>query len=637
MAENIEFAMDTNIRGVEDVKKELASLEKQLEKVTARMEKYREVSGNDSKAKGSKTYKNMQYDYEMLQDKIADLNQELSWFDEHPGIKKQAENVGELKKACVQAGSTVKKLEMNVKKSNKTMSLGAKKLLLYVIGIRSLFDAIRKIKSGITQGLKNLAQFNDGVNPVNESLSRLKSALTQLKNSFGAAFAPILTAVEPVLTRIINLISELVTQIGMLFAKLNGQTTFTRAIKVQEDYAKSLGGVNDKLASFDELNVLSEDSGSANPADMFETVDIEANISGFAQRMYEVINGVKQGIADWFTTVDFQPLIESFGRLKDAVLPIIDKIGKAIAWLLESVLGPMAKFFTEKVLPAAIDVLSAAFTLLDNVIQALTPGFEYIWLNVIKPIGEFAGEVFVKFLNSIKVLISDVADAFKANGDKIGLILQTLGKAIEVLYNFYFRPYLGFIAGVFTGLLEHIGKVVGDIIQVLGGVIEFIAGVFTGDWERAWNGIKNIFSGVWNFILDVYMGVVNAIIDGLNMISVKVPDWLPVPFAGKTFGFNLQRLDLSKYKIPALATGTVVPASSREFIAKLGDNNTETEVVSPLSTMKQAFLEAMAESGFGGNANVNVYLEGNAKGLFRVVRQEASDYFRTTGDNALVF
>ena len=46
---------------------------------------------------------------------------------------------------------------------------------------------------------------------------------------------------------------------------------------------------------------------------------------------------------------------------------------------------------------------------------------------------------------------------------------------------------------MFTGLVD-------GIKQILGGIIEFLTGVFTGDWDRAWNGVKDIFKGVWNVL-----------------------------------------------------------------------------------------------------------------------------------------
>ena len=63
----------------------------------------------------------------------------------------------------------------------------------------------------------------------------------------------------------------------------------------------------------------------------------------------------------------------------------------------------------------------------------------------------------------------------------------------------------------------------------------------------------------------------------------------------------------SMYNMPRLATGTVVPPRAGEFAAILGDNKRETEVVSPLSTMKQALKEALAESG--GSRDITVIME----------------------------
>lgn len=79
-------------------------------------------------------------------------------------------------------------------------------------------------------------------------------------------------------------------------------------------------------------------------------------------------------------------------------------------------------------------------------------------------------------------------------------------------------------------------------------------------------------------------------------------------------------MSFQSYNIPGLATGTVVPPN-REFLARLGDNKQEPEVVSPLSTMKQAFKEALAESGGMGGGSHTTILEVDGKALGRVTYQ----------------
>src|SRR5699024_9376976 len=123
-----------------------------------------------------------------------------------------------------------------------------------------------------------------------------------------------------------------------------------------------------------------------------------------------------------------------------------------------------------------------------------------------------------------------------------------------------------------------------------------------------------IFTGVWNNIVAALEGAVNLIIKGinwlisqLNKVSFTIPDWVPA-IGGNNFGFNIP--SISEISIPRLAQGSVIPPN-REFLAVLGDNKQETEVVSPLSTMKQAMLEAMRESGISdGTITVVVNLDG---------------------------
>ena len=52
-----------------------------------------------------------------------------------------------------------------------------------------------------------------------------------------------------------------------------------------------------------------------------------------------------------------------------------------------------------------------------------------------------------------------------------------------------------------------------------------------------------------------------------------------------------------------------------------------------LSTMVEAFNQALKANG-GGATTVNVYLQGDAKQLFKVVRTEATNYTQSTGKAA---
>lgn len=167
---------------------------------------------------------------------------------------------------------------------------------------------IRGALDGAKEGMQNLAQYSG---TTNASLSMLMSSLTQLKNALATAFAPILNAVAPLLNTMIQKVTQAVSALGMLFASLTGQKTFTAAKKVNQDYAASLNNnaeqakkankenqkLQKTLLGFDQINKLDDQSGSNDteaenpagltPADMFEEVPILNSISDFANKVKE--------------------------------------------------------------------------------------------------------------------------------------------------------------------------------------------------------------------------------------------------------------------------------------------------------------------------------------------------------------
>ena len=146
------------------------------------------------------------------------------------------------------------------------------------------------------------------------------------------------------------------------------------------------------------------------------------------------------------------------------------------------------------------------------------------------------------------------------------------------------------------------------------------------------NAIKKPINGIIGFINKLISGIVNGInnmIRALNKLHFTVPSWIPV-IGGKSFGFNLKTV--SAPQIPYLAQGTVVNPS-HEFLAMLGDNRQEQEIVSPLSTMKQALLEALHESGMSGNKEVVLQLDG--KTLARATVPYYNNYSRQLGISAI--
>ena len=179
-----------------------------------------------------------------------------------------------------------------------------------------------------------------------------------------------------------------------------------------------------------------------------------------------------------------------------------------------------------------------------------------------------------------------------------------------------------------AAIFETIGKLFSDQYnawkKILSGLITFLTGVFTGDWKKAWNGVLDILKGVWNLIVGTIEGAINFIIDGINLLisamntlHIDIPDWVP-KYGGGKFGINIPLV--SRVALPRLASGAVIPPN-REFMAVLGDQKSGTNIETPLSTMVQAFKQAMNENGGVGARQMTVVLQLDRRELGRAVYQ----------------
>lgn len=648
MANNA-VVIDTEIR-IDQAKKEISNLEsyiKNLEATKERMDRIFSTSKEIGIAPSQddlKYYDTLVSEIDRAKNNISGLNAEIQSLENSKnGMEDKANSIKNIRDASEKASKSIRKMGDSAKKSSGNFKVGLKTMLKYVFGVQSLIALINKLRSAMVEGLKNLAQFNDGVNPTNTALSNLKSALTQLKNSFAVAFAPILTVIEPILTRLISLLSTAMNYVGQFFAALTGASIFTKAIKVQENYAKSLNGTaaaakkaKGSLASIDELNNQSKQDnsgagGTVSPNDMFEVAPIESKIAGLASKLKSIFDPIKESLQNWFKNIDFQPLIDSFEKLKTAIEPLVDDIGDGLLWLFENVLEPLGSFVIEDALPAFFNLLASAVEACNKAFEVISPYLNEIWNEVFAPFAAFLGETFVGILNDVSQFFSDMGDMFVEKSEEIGTIFEFL-KTVLDLVSIKWKVCIQAMSGQLKPFLTMVKNIISHVIDILSGLIKFITGVFTGNWKQAWEGVKDVLKSILNVIIDIVEGSINRIIGALNAISFDIPDIVP-GIGGKHIGFNITPVSL-----PRLATGTVVPRQSREFAAILGDNNRETEVVSPLSTMKQAMVEALQESGYyrqGESGDIVINIDGWE--VFRVVKKQNDSYIQRTGRSAFQY
>ncbi len=209
--------------------------------------------------------------------------------------------------------------------------------------------------------------------------------------------------------------------------------------------------------------------------------------------------------------------------------------------------------------------------------------FQSAWTDCLKPIFEQLWIVFGKVCDYIATIWNNWLSPL------VNFISDTLGPV--------FNTILRNIQSIFETVFRVIGDVVGGILKSFGGLIDFITGVFSGNWEKAWNGIKDFFGGIWDGIWGIIKGFVNLIIDGINLLWTGIytvvaaivntiggiADAIGSIF-GQEWGWSMPN---EPVLIPHLATGGLVKAPTLAVVGdNAGANSGNPEVIAPLNKLQ---------------------------------------------------
>ena len=193
-------------------------------------------------------------------DDVKDSLDSYSISANNSATKNASDNASKLAKSNEKVADSGKKAANSMKETGSAAGNaknGIMTLLKYGLGIRSLFVLFNKLRSVVVAGMSNLAQESGSTN---SAISMLWGSLERLKNSLATAFAPILTAIAPILSKFIDMLSTAATYVSMFFSMLSGKKTYTRALAVQKDYAASL---SDTASSAEDVADATNDAADA--------------------------------------------------------------------------------------------------------------------------------------------------------------------------------------------------------------------------------------------------------------------------------------------------------------------------------------------------------------------------------------
>lgn len=446
----------------------------------------------------------------------------------------------------------------------------------------------------------------------------LSQSVKDLTTTLGRTLLPAAITLVKAITEIVVSIDSLLKKILHLenvLASGNAQDVTEQVAENYEQIAesteKAIKAQNKYLSGIDELNVMNKSSGSTDVAGItpIDTAaseqsnaslgETESILDRIKSQVFEITGLLAQQFANPFATIK-EFLIE----FKENIFTLfVDPFNQSKDTLFDSLLSVKEGFVNlwTNIKPILSDLFYGVFDLyhkyLAPIFSELAPKVTDFFQNHLAP-------VFVKLGDFLGVLGQGLLDIWEYWKPLMSILIDTLMPVVA--------PILESVGEIFIDVFNSIFDIIGGVIDALSGLVEFIAGTFTGDWDRAWNGIVQIFVGIWDALksavetfINATIKLINGLIEGIN--SISAPIGIPA----------IPTIPLFSLDVPQLAKGAVIPPNA-PFMAMLGDQRNGTNIEAPADLIRQIVREESA------NAELLSYLADIARNTRETANKDMS-------------
>ena len=410
------------------------------------------------------------------------------------------QKAGELTEQITNASGATERMETAAKKVSDSMNTFSKR-------VSGLFKRVL-VFSLITRALQSLRTWLGKTIMKNDearaAVARLKAALLTLAQ-------PILQVVIPVFVKLVNILTQVVTAIAKFFGILSGKSWSSQKSAAQglNDEQKALEGVGSaaedaskSMASFDEINQLTDNSasaagGGAGGAASTEIAPDFSNLDMAEDKLHDIlglVGAIAAGLLAWKIASLFT---NDLSKIWGIALAVAGAFALVYFWLdawnngidLQNFLGMLAGLAALAVgLAIAFGPIVAGIALVVGGLAMLVVGIKDVIENGFN------------LVNTLTIIAGLLAAG-------IGISLLT-GSWIPLLIAGFLAALVALVS--FTG---HGEELIQGLKNIIDGFGKFFKGVFTGDMKLAVEGIKQIWEGMkqtWN-------AIVNSIKDAWNM------------------------------------------------------------------------------------------------------------------------
>ena len=298
-------------------------------------------------------------------------------------------------------------------------------------------------------------------------------------------------------------------------------------------------------------------------------------------------------------------LLEAGAKALEALTPVLEKVVGLIGNILEYI----GKLTPEQIqIAATILTVVAAISPLASLISKISGLIAYL-PTLISGIGTALTWLMANPVALVIAGIVGLVTLIATKGDEIQALLGKLDAWLQGVFTKdwteVFGPVLG---GILNGFFNTFKGVWDGFKGILDGVIDIIRGVFSGEWERAWNGVVELFSGIIGTIVSIFKAPLNGIISLINGAVGHINGLIDK--VNKIPGVNVGHIGT----IPMLANGGVLSQGS----AIVGEAGPE------LLTM--AGNKAVVQPLAGGSSSAPVYITVQSVLDGRVIAESTTKY-----------
>lgn len=408
--------------------------------------------------------------------------------------------------------------------------------------------------STFNNGIKSIKRFAMGLLSVRTAVSMVSKAMqsylsydTQLSNSIQNCWNVLGSLLAPILEFVISLFSKAVSYVNAFVEALTGINLVARANKKALDsQAKSTKKLSDTQSSLDEFHTVSTDTGSGNDNKPITVEPVDMDKLDF---LFDWIDKAKKLLATLF-----DPIKEAWDNKGKAFIDSLKNAFEGIKSLGIAVFSSIFEVWTNGTGQKIVENILEMWTNVFNIVGALSQALANAWNNagngtaIIQAIADiFIGiqDIVISIANSLLNWV--MSDNFQsALNVVLGILADLFGYAQEIMawvvtmYETYLAPVVDKILDCISRIIIAIGSIweflkpiidtiidvimnvlepvidglcgiIGGIIDALSGVMDFITGVFTGDWSKAWEGLKIFLGGIIDAVASLFTGLFNTI------------------------------------------------------------------------------------------------------------------------------